>query len=525
MKLTFFISVILACFLNKLQAQTPIGFMFDSSGEPLDGYFDELEYSSNNDLSYSYISNSYEKGHYYDSKGYKKEGLLKYQSKKVWFKTNKNKSKNKLTPNDYPNLVIGLDSFFVARNFYVEKAFGVKVIKEEYVKHVAFFDGYQYAVYYFFAGNGGIFETYILKKPDDKVWISAPEKPKEFKEFALKYFGQIKYLNEKIENDELSHNNMLGLIKMLEYQYKYEAKQRIYFDSWWNEITNEKYAKYSAEIKSKKDSIWTLEYYTENQKLCETQFVSFYPNIKQGYSKWYYQNEKMRKQTQYENNKPKSVKIYYNNGQLHYHYINKFNSYQEVNDQNGSSLLDDEGNGVEILEDQIRSLKITREFVKNKITGSFYSKNDTTIRQLSDRDFDFKLNEFRNSMFLFFQYKELYETIKDNGQGTSLVLAIIDKKGYVLSYKILNTIHPQIDALLLEFLKLKLGKDSSYRYRLKFKPYKLNEEKHLYEVVIPYNFSVKRFYRKPKNYYYHPMQQNPNGMTPPNITPPAFLSY
>ena len=62
----------------------------------------------------------------------------------------------------------------------------------------------------------------------------------------------------------------------------------------------------------------------------------------------------------------------------------------------------------------------------------------------------------------------------------------------------LNKIHPELDKLVNKFISSRLLVGAEYRH--KFKPFKKDKVKHYCEVVIPFEFSINRFYRQPVNY-------------------------
>ena len=95
--------------------------------------------------------------------------------------------------------------------------------------------------------------------------------------------------------------------------------------------------------------------------------------------------------------------------------------------------------------------------------------------------------------------KDYKEALSVNAQGQILVSFVIDNKGYMVDYAILNSIHPQLDRLVKGFISQKLSESAMTRH--KFKPYKKDKTKRFCEFVIPFRFSINRFYRQ-ANYYY-----------------------
>ncbi|NBC82908.1 MAG: hypothetical protein GVY19_05950 [Bacteroidetes bacterium] len=91
---------------------------------------------------------------------------------------------------------------------------------------------------------------------------------------------------------------------------------------------------------------------------------------------------------------------------------------------------------------------------------------------------------------------------------------------------VLNKLHPELDTIVHDFISNRLLEGAEYRYR--HKPYKVERDKKCCEVVIPFEFSIKRFYRKPVNYYHfhhfqhHMMHQHMIHHAPPTRGPGGF---
>lgn len=89
--------------------------------------------------------------------------------------------------------------------------------------------------------------------------------------------------------------------------------------------------------------------------------------------------------------------------------------------------------------------------------------------------------------------------------------------------KILNKIHPQLDSMIHEFL---LGDESIPNMTLnKFKPYKHNKKKQFCEFILPFEFSILRFYRKPTRYYFNHFNHFNHFNTGPKFTPPPTPTF
>jgi len=254
-------------------SQIPVGLKFDLNGQPLNGYFDPLTYSPDKKLTAVHNSDSYEVGYYYDSLGNKIDGQIKFENDKIFFKKGDDDFRDKIKPDAIKHFIIGVDSFFVISNFYFKNR--IK-IKPEFVQYITGFNGYTFAKHYHFtsgmaqqyAMRSPIIETFLVKAKDSLIWENFPNN-KRFKESALKYFGHIPYLKEKITLGDYDSEDMLSIIKMAEYYDKYQNSKLIYYDNYWQEINSIEKAKYTAQITDKNDSFWTFEYYTDRNQVCK----------------------------------------------------------------------------------------------------------------------------------------------------------------------------------------------------------------------------------------------------------------
>ncbi|MEO1253643.1 MAG: hypothetical protein AAFY41_01980, partial [Bacteroidota bacterium] len=267
-------------------SQIHIGYYHDLDGLPVHDFIHPFVYSPKKKLRLTHYSTSYEKGKVYFNDGRIESGLIKYENKRIWFKQTANDEKLKVKPEETIALTVGIDSFFVAKNFYVERQLvSLPQEKPQFMQYVTAFDGKIYAKHYFFSsglGGSSIIETYQVQKKGDTHWTSFPRNNKRFKPIALQYFGHIPYLNRKIEDGSISHNDIMTLIKSAEYYEKLQQNESLFFDKYWNE-TKEDGASYQANIRSlENDSIWTVDYYKDNLRIYRARYHSLYPNKKHG---------------------------------------------------------------------------------------------------------------------------------------------------------------------------------------------------------------------------------------------------
>lgn len=514
MRKTLIFSIILLCTVNLIYSQIPIGFKYDCNGYAFNGYFDPLTYSPNEKLTKVHNSDSYEVGYYYDSLGNKIEGQIKFENDKIFFKKENEEFRDKIRPEEIKYFVIGVDSFFVTSNFHYKNKLKTN---PEFVQYITEFNGLTFAKHYNFtsgiaqqyAMQPPIIETFLVKAKDSTTWENFPDNNR-FKESALKYFSYIPYLKEKINSGDYKSENMLSIIKMAEYNYKYNNSKPIYYDKYWQEINDGRKSKYYAKIISKRDSIWTFEYFEDTTKLFLANYSSFYPNNKNGEFISYYLNGEIRQIVTFKNNKPKDFKTFNKSGDLNrdYQYIETKDTttgktsinvkYLSVIDSLGENIINSDISHNLIEKDNFSNVSYFNKFNNKELIASYRIIENDTVFQIINPDYNFKIKSLQKKFDYYMSEKKYDLALSENAQGIILVSLIIDKKGNVITSIILNHIHPEIDKLVDGFIKTRLLPEAEYIY--KFKPYKVDKIEQFCEVVIPFEFSINRFYRQPVNY-------------------------
>lgn len=509
-KTTLFL--ILVIFTTLSYSQEQIGLLYDLDGLPLNGYFDPIAYAPKNKISKVHYGESYEVGYYYDSNGEKIDGFIKFENDKILFKKNEEEDRIKLLPNEISHFVIGIDSFLVIKNFL----FKDKLREEpEFAQFIAAFNGYTFMKHYHFSSRMAqqfamqrpITETILFKRDDASRWNNFPD-DKYFKERALKYFGDIPHLSDKISSGDYEFKDLLSIIKMAAYYHKYKNSESILFDKYWQEIRDKDKAVYSAKIVNQTDSIWTFEYYKDAVKIYQANYSSFYPNKKNGDFISYYPNGSQRQIISYENNRPTEVKIYDDKGVFNTNYQlieNKVGNktyidvkYLLVNDASGNNIIKQNNKSTLKVFDGISKVSYTSKFRNDELYSYYRLKNSDTVFQITNPDYDFNIESLQTKFDSFMAEKKYDDALSENAQGIILVSLLIDDNGYAKEARILNSIHPDYDKLIDAFINTRLLVGAIKRY--KFKPYKIDKEKRFYEVVVPFEFSINRLYRKPVNY-------------------------
>jgi len=513
---TLQLSLILSLLLlvKYSNSQTPVGLHYDINGQAIHGYFDPLSYAPEKKLIKTIFSDSYEKGHYYDSIGNKVEGLIQFENKKIYFKEKSSSDSILFTPDKVKNFVIGVDSFFVAQHFYLR---GLLYKKPEYVKFLYEYNGNIFAKHYKFSeglsfqmtGNQSIKESYMVKEKDQMILDHFPN-TRKFKEKALKYFGHLPHIKNKISSKEYKADDMLAIIKYAEYDSKFHKSEPIYFDAYWQEVRNTAKAKYHALIANRQDSIWTFDYYQDSVKLYSVNYSAFYPNIKNGEFTAYYSNGTVRHIIDYKNNKAKSEKTFDKKGNLqvyYQHYKRKIASsskfivktiYHSVMDSLGNNILNKGTEQSIDVYDEFQKLNYTHKYKNRELVSSYRLMGKDTVYQITNPSYHFKISQIQKSFNYYLAEKKFEKALSVNAQGIVMVSIILDKKGNIVKKKLLSRQHPEIDECVLDFLRS--GFPTSTMAKANFKAYKHNKRKQFCEFVLPLDFSIIRFYRQPVNY-------------------------
>ncbi|WP_300596819.1 hypothetical protein [Niabella sp.] len=512
--------LLLLTFLSKLlQAQIPVGLKYDINSTPLNGYFDPLTYNPKEKITAIYYSDSYEKGYYFDTDGRKITGLIRFKGDKIFFKSGKTESRDKIRPREIKQFVIGIDSFIAISNYYHNDR---KKNEWEYAQYIASFDGYTFVKHYYFpsgvaqqyGGKPPVIETFLVKADNSDTWELLNDKGNVHKSLQ-KYFSQIPNMEKRFKAAQSSNDATLCLIKMAAYYHNQQTASPVYYDQYWQEVRDAGRATYRAEIRDRHDSIWTFEYYRDKTKLFSAHYSSFYPNIKEGDFILYYPDGKIRETILYKQDEPKETNLFDEHGRQTCHYLagGKW--------ENGKKRKREEAS-----DDLIQFVSVTNAVGENVIKtgnemvahavidpfdGSAYNylfQNGTlrnayrlqgkdTIFQTVNRDFDFKIAPLQKKFDNYMLTKQYDEALSVNAQGTLLVSVLIDHKGAVRSGKILNSIHPEIDSLANGFIRKYLF--SGYKLVTNVK----NKKRTAFfiETVIPFEFGINRFYRKPVRYY------------------------
>ncbi|MES2240925.1 MAG: hypothetical protein V4497_11775, partial [Bacteroidota bacterium] len=325
-----------------------IGHFVDYDKKIIDGYLD-ISYEPKAILNVRY--NTYEnftKGYYWDNEGMKVAGLLKYSQsdRQLKFKLDENSIENSIKSEESKGFVIGIDTFSVVKNVIVIGLFGDKLTdKIEFAENMESFAGMQFYKFTAKAPNGDPYFKYIAKKSNVSDFVTFPSGKAKFRKVAGEIFGSDSFLKSEIENGKYDENDIPAMIKVFKYRRLFNKGKNIFYNSFLDEINNIDGSSYYSKIESVKDSVFHLNhFFTNNIKIYEGDFTSFYPHNKQSDFIFYYPNGQIRKKLIYENNKPITTTLFFENGKTHRQYDNmKTITYNEVFNANNINIIDEKG--------------------------------------------------------------------------------------------------------------------------------------------------------------------------------------
>lgn len=542
------LAFLFVCVADLLDAQTAIGYYHDMDGLPIEGSVHPLVYTPKTTLTISHNSEDYEIGTVYYKSGEARVGLVKYQNKKIWFKQEGEKA-DKLKPIEVQALTMGIDSFFTISDFHVERGKNSSHREgPEFVQYISSIKGHVFARHFDFAtrigtpshGSKPTTETFLIKPKSEKVWRSFPKTKKEFESFATRYFGDVPQVSKYILANKNSSVDVFKLIKMAEYHECFRKRLPIYFNSYWWQIRQKDISGNYGKIAYLRDTLWTIDYYKKGIKTASVQYSSFFPHQKEGFAITYDSLGSRLKASKFVNNTLVEASTY-KGGKL----ITKYVLEEEINSnfaltsisyqQFGASAVREsrtEQAWQEIVEDPSgRSIKLF--FSGSQLEKAYRLQDGKKIYQAIDPLHDFKYEKLQQQVAQSIQEGFSFsKAASDDVQGFLLLAVIVNDKGRIQSFKLLNELYPEVDDQIKAWAESHLNQTSPNAMRLK--PYKVDGEKVWVEYVMPISFGINRFFRPSQGRYYKWnvwdqyydntmqqqmfMQQQRNQL--PNITPP-----
>ena len=541
MKYTFFVITLLCAFTgNQIFAQSKIGLIYDAEKRPLQNTFDLFTYTAKNKVNVTVYLYEFEQGYYFTKDQKKVLGWINLNSKKLQFKSYKDGLYSVLKPDVVESFVLGADSFVTITNYMKSGKLRDQPSFSKFIDKVGAITYVQLLGY-----SGGI--KYLAKHDSSQVWeefiggsVLSPEKG-NLKEMCFKYFGNIPELKQEIDSNILSVKDLSGFIKVASYHYKLAHDLPIYVNQFWKLPQTKSKAKYYAKIESKKDSIWTLNFYDNDELRFQTKYKSLNPTTKL-LTNSYYKNGVIRGQLSYEENDVRKYQLFNNSGnyimqyqlsELEDEYTFKteyVTKYDYLADEIGYLLANVHSDSIQSVINEIDGIKYYQTYKKQSLLESYKLVNDLKVYHAVESSYEIKLSSLEKKISKFKKKSYTDKLEKDsikkeainwdfdnakliNAKGILMVTLQMDPTGKVMDYKILNSLQTDYNNYLKYFLENKV------KNKFSFKPYKVNGEKVNFEITVPFNFRLVNFIYQSSQPYDPNMYGAPNSNYMPTSIP------
>ncbi|MDB5257625.1 MAG: TonB family protein [Chitinophagaceae bacterium] len=535
MRSTFLYSLLLAaCTATVAYSQVvnpyyEIGYFTDRDKQPIDGYLD-ITYlpDSRQNLSFT-LGETFSPGAYYDLRGIKISGRIMYGLSDGFFRFTPPSGAGKgekITPKMCQSYTIGKDSFAVISDFTVERELlSIPISEAQFVEVVTTIGDmtfYQHAE----PGQGRTLYTYIVRRGAEGKLVSFSKNRNKFKEMAPKYFKDSPYLITAIASETLTENDVLNMIKYLDYESKRAKQSKIYYSCAWEEIkdTSEYGYLYYADSLSLKGDTWSMTYFIKDgTPLYKASYNSLAPLKKEGIFTFYFPNGQWRKTVTYKDNEiTGAIKTYRSNGQAHYVYEKKNDHkhiYSVVADESGKNLLDIEGAGTESFYDSIQKRQVTRVFKNFKLTDSYFIDASGNKVYQSCRNhaalYDMALEHSDAIQSVSYPVS----AIGNNIHGMILLRLLVDAEGNTSKVILVKGLDYECDKVVKNYIQMKYRGKPWY-------PLKVDKSPVMEEILIAVVLEITPYSRYANNYYnnnmwhYQMMWNQQRMMTP--LAPPTF---
>lgn len=489
-------------------SQIKVDYNHDLKGNPIEGEFHTFLQSDSPSVQIKIDGKTsvYEKGFYVDLQKKKHEGYIELYKKKISFKydnSNYSETSKSVSASEIQYIKLGVDSIFIAKKVHVDKEILKKPIL---VKYIARYGKNHFGKVY---QNNGL-NYIVVKTPNVDFWRKIKNKSKkEFKGVVAGNFKDVPFLQEKIEDNSLTRNNLIKVIKRAQFYEKYKNKDTLYFNENWHELLSSIDSKYVAQVVELKDTIWSVDYYKDNKKLYEVDYSSISPMVKSGFFKIFDAKNVLSEERKYSNDSILEIKKYYPNGSLKYKWVLNEDTgekkYVVVNNkQDNKGVINEYGEGIQV---ENYNDSIEHHFLNFKKIKSFNVVNKEVF--YSDKYSDINLNKFQNLLSKFLYSNSEYKLLrkKKNLEGTVLISLVIDRKGNLISYNLLNELDSDLSNLLKLFFESKMINNKQF----KFKGFNIGSDDNEFKKIkflIPIVFSYNRsdpVYNSYNDFWFHHM--------------------
>lgn len=464
-----------------------IGYLIDNKGQRIFDYCD-FDYVPEKPIKVEkFVKWEFSPGYYYDSSNKRIDGYLKIVNMSVYYRKTLKGSSQALNIDACKGFVISGDSFAVAPN--PGPTMLMYIYNNLYLEVVEQMDGF---TLYRFDKNNGV--NYFFKADTSASIKYIPSGYLKYKEFAGNLFASFPILKDKILSGKYSYSDLPSLVRIFKYKQYFDKKQRVFYNSFWDETKDSLTASFYGEIISLQDSVFRMKhFFRDGTPLHEGAYTSFYPHRRTGIFNWFYPDGKIRKTILYRKNDPVYMQIFYNNGQLHYDIRLEDNDliYNQIFDQKGNAQINNSGLGMEVYYDSVNHRPVTFTYHSRKLRTAFYT--DSLNRKIyvhCEQQAEPKGLKIKPE-----NYPE--KSLMNSQHGIALVRLLVDPSGVVSKYKIVKGVSPDIDSLILQTFAVNITEK-------KFIAAKSENKNVFQEMLLPFDFSMEGFsmFKNHYNYLY-----------------------
>ncbi|AZQ60811.1 hypothetical protein EI427_00865 [Flammeovirga pectinis] len=456
-------------------AQTEVGHLYDAGGNAIHGYLDPFTCITSNTV-FKKIPFDYNRGYYYNNQDQIGYAFLKIAGGQFSI-LGANNVRKTLDEADYKSMVIGQDSFFLAKNIN----FKDQVKKPTLVQNITTIDSIAFAKFYKEQ------KTYFIQKSNKQTqWTVLKKNNSNLGRELLPLFKKVKGDNnfrwpfsfdKKKDFNRKSFDNILNYIKMVE---RYSTQEKQYFDKNFNPTNHPQNFTYYSLVNRINSESYTELFYDFNQQLLYS--VSFRnSSLGQLHGRFkMFVDGILVKDFNYKEGKLELGRVY-KDKKLVYTVRNKVIIKRGVEENIEKIYYKGEKseNGEIDFIDPFKKNKYKKEIKNDNITFSAYMKDNIFYEQtvnftnpLNLKSVNWRFNDFFSKSFL----------LKNPYNNKLFVYAIINQKGYVESYKFLNSVDTAFDNEIDKFIKMYLLYDSPKKTKIRSKNRKLG----MVETVIPF---------------------------------------
>ncbi|MBI9033982.1 MAG: energy transducer TonB [Bacteroidales bacterium] len=446
--------------------------------------------------------------YYYDSNGEKNKGLIKLTDSISCFrfKHNEDSAIKYIEAKDCRALVMGVDSFAIVKDFYVEyKLAHFKCKINEFARVI--YERNDTVVYeHKRIGLKDNVWTILYKLPGSDSLYSFSKRDVKFKEQALKFFADWEYMINAINENMFEPFYCRKMIELYKFHKLYMNQGKIYYTSSWEEASNpELYAYYGLVNHEVTGKFYVTYYHINGIPLYSGSYSSLYKKEEDGKFQWYSPYGSVRKSAVYKKGYlGGTIHVFYPEGNVHYEFRPLSEPYfKNVWTEEGEKILTS-GSGKDSFYDPALNRTIHREYKNGRLVCSYAEQeNGDLVYQVCRKDSKLlkSLDYIKRKVIKEIRYSE--QALAKAREGILLLKVVVGVDGYVKETVVVKGIEASLDSQVLDLFETIKEK--------KFGAASHNKTKVKQEILLPIEFSIFN------SYGYPPSEKEK--FQPPNMMP------